>query len=239
MLIDTHYFPLIVVSVSALAAWATHKIDAKGAITGALISYMLILGVGWLGLATIGGFFVVGTLASVWKIKEKKASGLAEKRNAQRGTANVLANSLIPAVCAGIAFFFPATSVWMEILVAVGFASATSDTLSSEMGNIYGTEYINIVTLKPDEKGKDGVISLEGLLFGMLGSMLMAMIYYLFTTENQHVPIIIIAGFAGNLLDSLLGATLQRKGYLNNHAVNLLNTTGACLLALMVLVMSA
>jgi uncharacterized membrane protein len=40
------------------------------------------------------------------------------------------------------------------------------------------------------------------------------------------------AGFAGMLADSVLGATLQRRGWMNNEAVNLFGTLAAGVLGL-------
>ncbi|WP_449437800.1 DUF92 domain-containing protein [Pedobacter steynii] len=44
---------------------------------------------------------------------------------------------------------------------------------------------------------------------------------------------VIAAGIIGNITDSLLGATLERKSYLNNDMVNFLNTLVASLFGMM------
>ena len=48
--------------------------------------------------------------------------------------------------------------------------------------------------------------------------------------EPRRLPPIVLAGTAGNLADSLLGALFERGGILNNNAVNFLNTLTAALL---------
>jgi uncharacterized membrane protein len=44
---------------------------------------------------------------------------------------------------------------------------------------------------------------------------------------------IVVAGFAGNLADSILGASLERKGWLKNDQVNFLNTLIAAIIGLL------
>jgi uncharacterized membrane protein len=48
---------------------------------------------------------------------------------------------------------------------------------------------------------------------------------------SQNFAWIVVAGTAGNLADSYLGATLERKQLLSNDAVNFLNTAIAALIA--------
>ena len=43
---------------------------------------------------------------------------------------------------------------------------------------------------------------------------------------------IVLAGTVGNLVDSIIGATWERRGVIKNDAVNFLNTLAASLAAL-------
>jgi uncharacterized protein (TIGR00297 family) len=103
-----------------------------------------------------------------------------------------------------------------------------ADTLSSELGMIYGKRFFNIITFKKDHRGLDGVISIEGTLIGLAGAFVMAIVFWLYTDWSKALFVITIAGFLGNAIDSVLGALLERKKFIDNNAVNFLNTlTGA------------
>ena len=99
---------------------------------------------------------------------------------------------------------------------------------------IYGRRFFNIITLKKEAKGLDGVISFEGLLIGIIGSAVIAAIYLRGDMFNLTFVWIICAGTIGNLADSFLGVLLERKKFIGNDMVNLLNTLVAALVMLAV-----
>ena len=86
--------------------------------------------------------------------------------------------------------------------------------------------------MKKDQRGLDGVISFEGIAFGIAGSMIISLVYCFLTHWSlQAFLIIIFAGTIGNLADSYLGATVERKEVIGNDLVNFLNTVIAILAA--------
>ena len=225
---------LIVLIAASYASYKTGKLTEGGAITGGFIGLCVYLGTGYTGIAMLAVFFVLSTLATSHKKKEKRLLGEAEHPQ-KRDARQVLANGGLPALLGILATAMPDNTLLATVFMAAAFASATADTLSSELGTVYGKRFYNILTFKPDEKGRDGVISLEGTLTGIAGSAIIAFIYVLFFGWSPVFWVVITSGTAGNLFDSLLGATLERKGYIKNNLVNFLNTAFAALVAYLLL----
>jgi uncharacterized protein (TIGR00297 family) len=205
------------------------KLTTAAAITGGLTGLLVFLGAGFTGIAQMGTFFLLGTTASSVGLAYKVRLGLAEANKGRRHAGQVLANAGAPALLGLLSLLLPRTDTLFPFLIACAFASACADTLSSELGNLYGRRFYNILTFKRESRGPDGVVSLEGTLCGAGGSALIAGIYALGYGGNVDMLWIIIAGTAGNLTDSVLGATLERKAVLGNDAVNFLNTAAGVL----------
>lgn len=227
------YFVLLFLVVAIAGSVLSGKIDLAGGLVGGGIAYVLYAALGWFGIFLIGGFFGLGTAASVWKLRQKSRWGVAEARNARRGWRNVIGNAGAAAAIALIVLGWPEHTSVGGLLIAACFAAALSDTWSSEFGNVYGSRFYQVLSGKPGERGRDGVVSGEGSLAGLAGSVLIAILYGWFHGWGSAVAIIAFAGLMGNLTDSVLGATLERSGRLNNHSVNFLATLSAALLALL------
>ncbi|TAH62682.1 MAG: DUF92 domain-containing protein, partial [Methanosarcina mazei] len=102
-------------------------------------------------------------------------------------------------------------------------ATATGDTLASEIGTTAKGKPIMITTLKPSEPGSDGAVSLLGELAAIFGSAIIGVLGYALGISSDlflSVLITTAGGFFGTNIDSLLGATLQKRGLLSNSGVN-------------------
>ena len=221
---------LAVTLIFSLGSYFSKKIDGLGAIAGGVITFCMFLGSQWLGILTLTLFFGLGTFVSQWKVQKKRELGVAQEKGGQRTIVNALSNGGMAGFCGFLAWYFPNEHLMFELMMVTSVAAATSDTFSSELGNIYGSRYFNILTFKTDRRGKDGVISLEGTLAGLVGAFLIAINYAFFEGWSTYVIWIIAGGMLGNFMDSLLGATLQQRGWLDNHQVNLVNTIASGLL---------
>ncbi len=206
------------------------KLTPAGSVTGAVLAVLIFIGTGLTGLVLMTVFFALGTAATAWRRKEKeRLSG--NQDSGPRTAMQVLANAGIAGILALLTLWMPEFRRYTVLMLAAAFSSAASDTLSSELGTVYGRRFFHILTLKRDIRGRNGVISLEGTLWGMAGSVMVAGIYGSLEGSDQLI-LIVLAGTIGNLADSVLGAWLENKGRIGNDAVNFLNTMIAALAAL-------
>lgn len=221
--------------VALLAAMAgsvgVRAITPSGAVAGGGIAIGIFAGCGWLGVALLAVFFVSGSVATRWRRGQKEDLGVAQEAGGQRSAVNALSNGAVAGGLGVLSWWLGSPSPWAYPMLMAALASATSDTLSSELGNLYGRRYWDMRSLSPGRRGADGVISLEGTLFGLLGSLLIALPAGLWAGEARAVWAIGAAGLLGNFSDTLLGASLQRNGWLSNHSTNFWSTLLAAVYA--------
>ncbi|MBC9909054.1 DUF92 domain-containing protein [Chitinophaga varians] len=209
----------------------TGKLSVSAAMAAGFIGLVVFVFVGYSGIALLGTFFVLGTLATSHK-KNVKAALTAESAHPEKRKASqVFANGGAAALMALLIAMDTSHGGLYELMLAGSLASATADTLSSELGTVYGRRFFNILTFRKEPKGLDGVVSLEGTLLGAAGAAVIAVVYALAEGFDRRMAFIVIAGVLGNLMDSVLGAALERKHYIGNDAVNFGNTLFAALVA--------
>ncbi|MBV8390454.1 MAG: DUF92 domain-containing protein, partial [Mucilaginibacter sp.] len=227
-----HSLPFVLLLIAiVIASITTKKLTVGGALTGAVIATLIFSGTGYTGVSMLAAFFILGTVATIWKKKEKAQVKIQHDQSVRRDARQVLANGGVAALMGALGYFLPVKAPLWNVMMAASLSSAMADTLSSELGMVYGRRFYNVISWKRDAKGLDGVISLEGTLIGIAGSAIIAMISAVDFGWNNSLLIIILSGTIGNLSDSVLGALFERKHYLTNNGVNFLNTFIAAVVA--------
>jgi len=220
MFIQFTDLPVVVfLLASAYLSVYSKKLKGTAAVTGFICGLLIYLGAGYTGLLMLALFFLSGTVATAWG-RRKKESLEKTGDSTQRKYSQVLANGGAATLMALLAIIFPLQRDVFLLMLAASLASATADTLSSELGMVYGKTFYNCISWKREERGLDGAISLEGTLIGTAGAVLIAALFTLGRGMDIRFLIIIIAGAAGNFFDSLFGASLERRKLLNNDWVN-------------------
>ena len=236
-----------------LVTWKLGAATADGALCGAVITASLMFSTAnfpyrpWrTALIPVLAVSLLAHFATRMGRERKERLGTAERREGRNG-AQIAANLGIAALaCHEFTQGWLIDSHWVAparlagmLIFAPGLAAlaeAAADTVSSEVGQVFGGQPRLITTLRRVKPGTDGAISLLGSLAGAGAAALVALAGSLALGGGVSLFWISLAGGVfGLLFDSLLGATVERRGRLNNDAVNFLSTVSAAGFALAVM----
>ncbi len=199
--------------VVAILAYRVHSLNKSGAIAAAIVG-TIIFGVGgWQWAVLLLTFFI--TSSGLSRLSKKRKEGLSEKfsKGHERDAGQVLGNGGLATFLAALHALYP-NSILLWIGFAASLAAVNADTWATELGVLNPTPPRLITNLrKRVEKGTSGGISLWGTGASLLGSAIIALPAALFTDHWILLPLITLAGLAGSLFDSLLGATVQAMYY--------------------------
>jgi uncharacterized protein (TIGR00297 family) len=214
--------------------------DISAMLSATLFGVVIIISSdeGWFLFSILLAFFLLGSIFTRYKYNYKFARGIAEEKRGMRGYKNVFSNSLAAlslAVAYGIlAQAHPQPSYAKLLLPAYlgSVATACGDTLASEIGETHKGDPRMITTFKKVRSGTDGAVSRLGECAALFGASVIALFTYLLIKNDFSLLVAVIAGgFIGTNIDSVLGATLQQKGYISNNGVNLLATISGAVIS--------
>jgi uncharacterized protein (TIGR00297 family) len=225
-------FALAVNLAFAIVALVLRTITPSGAAMGFVLGVAVYLSYGFKSFAMVLAFFVLGSAATRLGYARKAARGVAERRGGRRSWREASANLLAAAFFSILAVTTPYQWAFLLALVAA-LAEAAGDTISSEIGQWLSNRAYLITTLKPVPAGENGGISILGTAAGAAASALLAALALMLgLCSLRGAAVAFAAAVAGNFLDSLLGATIERRGLVTNGIVNFTGTSFAGALAL-------
>lgn len=224
--------PLLWSAAFALLVWLLRAATAAAAAVGFLVCFILSREpVVWAASSPVPVFhpaipalvavFVLAYAATRFGRAKKEARGLGERKHG-RSASQIVANL-------GVAALAAAMGSYAGCIAAL--AEAAADTVSSEVGQAVSGPARLVTTWRRVPPGTDGAISLAGTLAGVLAAAAVVATGSLHHALRPNEAVVFLAACAGLLFDSLLGATVERRGWAGNDWVNFASTLFAAAVA--------
>lgn len=207
----------------AAAAYYKRSLSASGALT-AVVMGTILYAVGspvWFGLMI--GFFITSTLLTKWKQHQKKEAESVYQKTGRRDAGQVLANGGLGTLLCVAHALWPGTDWFLNAYIGV-MATVTADTWATEVGGLSKGLPQSVITWKQVPKGTSGGVSTAGWVAaaagaGFIGALALSLaawdrsgdpaISQLYTVGWGMIGLVILSGWMGANVDSLLGATVQ------------------------------
>lgn len=211
----------------ALLVWRMRAATGPAAFLGGVVCIDMLLAqpmaYSWrhTALPALVTLFVLTFAATRFGRRRKEALDMGEPRQGRRA-AQIVANLGVAGLCAG-----RSSEVWLVAGIAA-LAEAAADTVSSEMGQALGGTTWMITSGQRVSAGDDGGVSVAGTALGAGAAAVIAGVAVLSGAIAAPLAgIVFAAGVAGLIFDSVLGATLERRGWIGNDWVNFASTAFA------------
>ena len=230
---------LVISLALALLVWLAGAATPLAALTGGVITAVLSLAPlsPHSALPPLLALFLLTFSATRFGRAKKQRLGVGEDGRG-RNAAQVAANLGIAGLAAATALGHLLPGAWCAVVVVASLAEATADTVASELGEVLGGEPLLLTTGRRVAPGSNGAVSVAGTVVGTSGAVVVVLVAVFTLGLSPHGALSAGVGAIGGLfVDSLLGATAERRGWLNNDAVNFVSTVAASVIAIVVFVL--
>jgi uncharacterized protein (TIGR00297 family) len=208
---------LATILFAGLSIFAKYRkwLTVSGAMAAFWMSLLLYASGGLKIFIAPGIFLIMGSLLSKLNDHQKEKDG----RNAVQVFANGITGVILIFIYGllhqhvYLMDAFDATDHRMYLILAnISFCISMADSASSELGIYFKGTVYDIVSFKKIPVGVSGGISLQGTIAGLAGAMLIsAAVVYAYQFPFIAFLLFSLTGFAGMIVDSILGSLLQVK----------------------------
>jgi uncharacterized protein (TIGR00297 family) len=212
--------------------YLSSTVTVSGAICGAALGIAIVVTAGWGGWALLLATFALAVITSRLGLRRKTLLGIAEGRGGRRGAGNAFANTGVAAAAAALGALSYAPQP-ADVAFVAALAAGGSDTVASEIGKVWGRRTFLISTFRQVPPGTSGAVSAEGTAAGLLGALALgAFGVACGLVPAWTLPAVVAGATVGSVAESVMGATLEGPGVLNNDVLNFLNTAIAAAAAI-------
>jgi uncharacterized protein (TIGR00297 family) len=190
-----------------VVSWARGSLSPSG-VLGAILIGTPVLGLaGAVGAAALLAFFISSSALSK-AFRARKAGVEAEyAKTGTRDLGQALANGGVAALAAVLLAVTGDERYALALLGAL--VAANADTWATELGVLSRSPPRLVTTLRQVPAGTSGAVSGAGLMAATAGAAFVALVAALAGARWTLIPWLVLAGVAGSLIDSFLGATVQ------------------------------
>jgi uncharacterized protein (TIGR00297 family) len=206
---------LLLAAAASLLARLARALSWSGAAAATLLGTIVYGLGGWQWAILLLAFFVLSSALTAAFKRAKRGAEEKYAKGGQRDAMQVFSNGGLAGLFVLMHAAFP-QAVWPWIAYAGALAAVNADTWATELGVLDPGQPRLISSLsRRVEKGTSGGVSVVGTLASLAGAAIIGGLAALFL-ERETVTVLVvvaIAGLAGSLVDSLLGATVQAIYY--------------------------
>jgi uncharacterized protein (TIGR00297 family) len=199
----------IVAACVAFAAKRAGSLSASGAVAATVVG-TLAVAAGWDWGALLLLYFISSSLLSrVGRATKGRLTASIVAKGGSRDAIQVLANGGVFAGAAAASLMRP--DIRWVALGAGALAASAADTWATEAGTLWGGEPRSIVSWRVVPPGTSGGVSVIGSIAAIVGAAFVASVLAALGWSLSLALPVAVAGVAGAVTDSLLGATLQSR----------------------------